>query len=86
MAVGDFAVFEDDFVMGELVVILVGFDANEGEGEQNGTGVEEFEPVELVHLAGGPGHHGRDARGDQDQRVERAYRNIQPAVRPVAFQ
>ena len=54
MAVGNFAVVQLDFVVNPFVVILVGFDAEEGQREQNRAGVEKFEFAELPDLARRP--------------------------------
>ena len=43
VAVGNPTIIEGDFVMGEFVVVFVALDANEGQGQKNGAGVEEFE-------------------------------------------
>src|SRR5882672_6580700 len=81
----DPAIRQTDFVMHELIAILIGFDPYESQREQDGAGMEEFEPAELVHFERSPGHHGRYARGDQHDRIASANGDIEPAVRPKPF-
>ena len=48
MAVGEFAVGQLDFVMNQLVMVFIGFDAQKCQRQQNGAGVEEFELAEVA--------------------------------------
>src|SRR5436190_9656316 len=85
VAIGNFAVRKFDFVMGEFVVVFIGFDADESEGQQKRASMEEFEPAILVHLAGSPSHNSSDAGSDEHERVGGAHRNVKPAMRPKSF-
>src|SRR5436190_19077256 len=53
MPIHNFPIAQGYFIMGELVVVLVGFDSDEGESQAEGASMKEFEPIELVHLQRG---------------------------------
>ena len=71
--------------MGELVVIFVGLDADEGQRQEDGAGMKKLEPAKLVHLARGPSHHRRYTGSDEHHSVGSADRDVEPAVRPITF-
>src|SRR5690349_5316886 len=85
MTVRDFSVGQLYRVMSECVAVLETLDDHESHRQQDGAGIEKLETSKLVHLTRGPGHHGRDARGNQHQGIERTERDIEPAVRPVTL-
>ena len=62
--------------MNQFVMVFIGFDAQEGQRQQNGAGVEKFEFAELPHLAGGPRQQRGDGRKREQQRVDRAERTF----------
>ena len=84
MAVGERAVGQLDFVMDPFVVILIHFHGQKRQRQQQRAGVEKFEFAELSDLARNPCEQRRDGREREDERVERAKPDVEPAVRPGA--